>query len=218
MNKYIKTFETFKTSRFDFEIPTEEYIDKVLDTMNIPSTKFKLLGEGAYGFALDLGDSILKITTDKNEVYYAEKLMNIESKNLVKVYQVVEIKSKYQYAKIYAIHQEKLITEFDDRIKNMVWYLSKHNPVTPALLANSLTNDIILDFFRSKFIGWTDDMILHCFDMIKQMYLEAQKYNLPTDEIHCNNVGIRKDTKDLVYFDISSPYESHEINIPIIQI
>lgn len=216
--KYIKTFESFGTISFDFDIPTEKYIEKVLNAMNIPYRELKFIAEGGYGFVVDLDDTILKITTDKNEAYCAEKLLNINSPNLVKIYQVAEVKSNYQYGKLYVIHQEKLITEFNNAIKNMIWYLNKKNPVIYKLLNNTLANDFILDFFRPKFLGWNDEMILRCFDMIKQMYLEAQKYNLPTEEIHSKNIGFRKDGKDLVYFDISSPFETYEINVPVIQI
>jgi hypothetical protein len=218
VNKHIKTFESFSSISFDFEIPTEDYIEKVLVAMGIEHSGFKFLAEGGYGFVVDLGDTILKITLDKTEAYYADKILNINSPNLVKNYKVVEIKSKYQYGKLYAIHQEKLITDFNSSIKNMIWFLNKRNPITGRLLDGTLTDNEVIEFFRTKFLGWDDSMILQCFGMIKQMYLEAQKYNLPTEEIHSNNVGFRKGGKDLVYFDISTPSESPELSIPIIEL
>ncbi len=218
MNKYVKTFENFSNLSFDFEIPAEEYIKKVLDVMNIQYSNIDFIAEGGNGFVVDLGDSVLKITSDKVEAYYADKILNIESPNLVKNYKVVEIISKYQYWKLYAIHQEKLITEFNSSIKNMIWYLNKRNPIIAKLLNGTITDSEVIEFFKTKFLSWDDSMILQCFEMIKALYLEAQKYNLPTEEIHSKNVGLRKNSKDLVYFDISSPNESHELSIPIIEI
>ena len=47
--------------------------------------------------------------------------------------------------------------------------------------------------------------------MYKRVYLEAKKYNIDLTDFHEKNVGIRKSNpNELVYFDISNPYDSYK--------
>lgn len=70
------------------------------------------LDSGTFGYAYDLGHNmILKITTDKSEAVENLKIKNKDPKTLAKIYGVYEI--NYNDKKYYAIHLEKLKTDYD---------------------------------------------------------------------------------------------------------
>ena len=223
MGHYVKSFESFNQSGntiIDFSIPTEEYIIKVLKAMDIEYVEIKIIGEGGYGFIIDLGNnSILKITSDPVEAFYANKLQSIFSTNIVRIYNIKEIVSKYQEQQLFAIHSEKLITNISPVIKKMVDYLHKPNKIKNQLIAGTLNANDIISFFKSKIPSLPEENILLVFDKIDRVYKECIKYELPIYELHSGNIGIAKNnTEELVYFDISSPIESHKPELEIIAI
>lgn len=119
--KYIKFFEEYK-GVFSLDIDIKEYVTKICLNMNISYDKIEVINSGLNGVAIDLGNTVLKITMDTTEVYFAEKLKNIKSENLVEIYDVKQINSKHQYGNLFAIHQEKLITNLNPTILHMIYY------------------------------------------------------------------------------------------------
>lgn len=101
--KYIKFFEEYK-GVFSLDIDIKEYVTKICLNMNISYDKIEVINSGLNGVAIDLGNTVLKITMDTTEVYFAEKLKNIKSENLVEIYDVKQINSKHQYGNLFAIH------------------------------------------------------------------------------------------------------------------
>lgn len=222
MNFKVHLFEEFKKYEYksdsiDFTISIEEYAYKICQFLNIKYDYIEVVGEGGYGIAIDLGDSILKITTDKSEAYYANILLNINSKNLVKIFNVKEVKSDYQYGELYIIHEEKLITNINSVINLIVSYLHKRNPIIGQI--ETVSDDDVYDYFHTKIFSLDRENILNIFYKIKNVYLECNKYNIPFEDFHGSNVGIRKDNPtELVYFDISDPYNTYNLNIDKIEL
>lgn len=200
---FIKTRDEFLNESFsdNFDFVDKQDLENFVKSLNLPYSKIEILGEGGYGLAIDLGDSVLKITHDESEVYFANMLKNIDSKHLVKIYDV-------WYNKFYIIHQEKLFTNINETIKTFLYYLHIRNPLTI-----DSSNADVCDYFTSK-MHITDDMIIKLFDMWKSVASECIKYNIPLSDFHEKNVGYRKsDPTCLVYFDISDPYDYYSEKI-----
>jgi hypothetical protein len=212
--KHIKMFENFKTDIFDFTSKEdfEIFIKDICEKMNINYSYITFLSEGGNGIAVDLGNNILKLTTDFSEAYLANKLKNITSKNLVKIYKVVELLDNKEYSKTYAIHQEKLITHLNPSINTFLYYLHKNNSITKRI--KYVSDDEVYDFFKDKMLSLNRDNIILLFNKWKNVYLECMKYDIPLSDFHGKNVGIRKSNPtELVYFDISNPYEIYDNKI-----
>ena len=202
--KHIKLFEDYISNKFDFETNEEllDYIINICSIMNIEYDYIKLLAEGGNGLAIDLGNSILKITFDFSEVYFAYMLLNVDSPNLIKIY---DIKKTNLY---YIIHEEKLFTNLNNTIFTFLYYLHRRNHITNNI-ENASDNEV-LDYFKDK-LHLSKENILILFNMYKRVYLEAKKYNIDLTDFHEKNVGIRKSNpNELVYFDISNPYDSYK--------
>jgi hypothetical protein len=64
------------------------------------------MGEGLYGKVYDIGNNhVLKITSDKSEIFFSQILKNKKLKNVCRIYRVFKFKSSYKF---YFIEQEKL--------------------------------------------------------------------------------------------------------------
>lgn len=220
---HIKQFEEYywnqgEDSLFDLTITQEEYIKKIVNALNIEYKTITHLADGGYGVAADLGnDTVLKITTEKSEAFYAHKLINIDSPNLIKVYKVFKVESKYQYGTLYVIHMEKLNTKLSGTVRHILNYLQKHNPVVRNIINGEIDPEIVLNFFRGKLIDLSDESILFFFNKWFDVYKECLKYDLPIDDFHSKNAGISKRSNtDLVFFDISSLYSIRENDISTI--
>jgi hypothetical protein len=71
----IKTFEQYAENgnlddAFTLDIPLVEWCHMVLREMNIEYDKVVELDNGNNGVVIDLGKTVLKITTDNSEAYY----------------------------------------------------------------------------------------------------------------------------------------------------
>lgn len=196
--KYIKLFEDYNS--FDL---SENEIKQILDKNNIIYSDIKILGEGANGIAIDLsGDKVLKITIDKSEYYFAKKLLDIESKNLVKIFKVW----KEEY--FYCIVEEKLITKLNTYIHSFIYYMEMRNPISPRI--ETVSDEEVYEYFSGKIRALSKDEIITIFNKYKEVYYECMKYNIPISDFSERNVGIRKtNLNSLVYFDISDPYNSY---------
>lgn len=197
MKSLLQNYKSFKESKdttswsyygdkgqsyIEFKIDPKLYIEKVLNKMNIEYDYKSInpLAEGGHGFVIDIDHkSVLKITTDESEAYYANKLISIKEDNLINVYDVCEIKYDYQYVKLYAIHMEKLNLDVDDNVKNLFNYLHK--------------NDISeLDFKNND---------IYAYKQWKNIIDACNKHDLPIDDLHSKNIGYRNN--NIVFFDIS---------------
>ncbi len=205
--KYFKLFENY-LEYFGFENKEQVYkfANEICSKMNISFTEIKILGGGRNGVAIDLGESILKFSVDDSEAYFAKKLINIDSVNLVKIYDIKEIIS--DECDFYAIHEEKLITKLNSTITNLIYYLNNQNPISNNV--ETISDDKIYDFFKNKLISLEQKDILILYNKWKNVYNETKKYDIPLTDFNQNNVGIRESNpNELVYFDISDPYGSY---------
>lgn len=199
LQNYTRTNESLTSNIFDIEM-----VDNVLIQLGYDPNTIKKLGEGMYGLGLDAGDKVIKITSDSVEAKYAKQLMDITSDHLIKVYDVREI--EYLDIKgIYVIVEEKLNTHLNKTILSMLWYLEHVNPFRNIIGKKDISDESILEFYKGKLLQ-SDENILHIFKEITKVFTEAQQYDLPTHEIRDKNIGARNN--NLVYFDISDPYEA----------
>jgi len=202
-NNFNETFNNFDFINHD---NIEEFVSTICNVMNIKYDYIKVLDEGGNGIAIDLGNSVLKLTYDGSEAYIADKLKTISSDNLIKIYDVCK------YDNIYLLHEEKLITKLNPTINTFISYLNKMNPITSNI--ENVSDDKVYDFFKNKILSFSRENILKLFNMWKEVYNECLKYNIPLTDFHGKNVGIRKENPTkLVYFDISDPYGEYSDKI-----
>ena len=209
--KYLKRFnESF--NNFDLKSDNiEDFITFICEQVNIKYEYIKVIDEGGNGIAIDLGNSVLKLTYDVSEVYIANKLKTIKSDNLIKIYGI------YSYGDMYFIHEEKLITKLNNTINIFISYLNKMNPITSNI--ENVTDDKVYDYFKNKIISFSRENILKLFYLWKEVYNECLKYNIPFTDFHGKNVGVRKENPTkLVYFDISDPTDFYLDKIKNIKI
>jgi len=212
INEFRKLHENYISDHLDFESVEKFniFVESICKSMNIEYNYIKILAEGGNGIAIDLGDSILKLTHDKSEAYFAYKLKNIDSKNLVKIYDI----TYKEDIDMFVIHQEKLITKLNNSINLFVDYLHKQNPITNRI--NIVSDDEVYDYFKNKLISLSRENILLLFEKWKSVYDECKKYDISLSDFHGKNVGIRQSNPtDLVYFDISDPYETYNNKLKI---
>jgi len=225
MNKYIKCFEDHQwdqfsdESHFEIDIPINEWAILVLSELKITYQNISPLGIGGNGSAIDLGnDTVLKITIDKSEAFYANKLIGIDSPNLVKVHEVKRITSPHHYGELFVIHMEKLNTQVYSILKHMVDYLNKHNPITAMIRTGVVpSDDDVYSFFKDRLLSLGRENILYIFSKWMNVYNECVKYDIPIDDFHSKNMGTSKrNPAEFVFYDISSIHSIR--NTPITEI
>jgi hypothetical protein len=206
----IKTFEQYAENgnlddAFTLDIPLVEWCHMVLREMNIEYDKVVELDNGNNGVVIDLGKTVLKITTDNSEAYYAHKLLNIQSDNLVKVYDIILTDSPYQYGELYVIHMEKLNTNLVSTMKSLVDAFYYRNPIVGRLDNNiPVPNEDIIDYLNGQLVNRSSETIMFLYNKWLNVYNECRKYDLPIDDLRWRNVGGRiGNTSELVFFDIS---------------
>src|SRR6478735_8817864 len=164
--KYIKLFENYNLLK-----DIESVVFLICKKLNIKILSLSILSERDNGIVIDLGNSILKITYDISEVYFADKLKYIDSENLVKVYNVVNIISK-NYGNFYIIHQEKLYTKINPIIKKFILFLHKSKL---KFNIDNTTIDDLYDFFKNK-LDLSKENLLSLFNKYKEVYDETKNY------------------------------------------
>lgn len=210
--KYLKLFEEIDCTGFEtdieFKISSVDYVQKVCDAIKIIPSKCEIISEGANGFAVDLGNKVLKVTSDMSEAYYANKLIDITSPNLVDVECVYKIESNFQYDVLYVIVMEKLNTNLHTAFDSLIDMMNKQNKLLSIINnGGELTDDMIYEFFKGKIVSLNKEGIIYVFNKWLNVYRECKKYNLPIDDFRSKNTGISKRNKDeLVFFDISNLY------------
>jgi len=200
--KHLKVFEEFDDNSYDL---TESDIKDILKRNDIPYSHIRILSEGGNGIVIDISDDkVLKVTMDKSEIYFAKKLIGVDSPNLVKIFKVWE--EKY----FHCILEEKLITELNNTISYFVSYMHKKNPINHRI--ETVSDDEVYEYFSTKLISLDKSNIIMLFNKYKEVYYECKKYGISIADFHGKNVGVRKNNPtSLVYFDISDPYNSYEI-------
>lgn len=203
--EYLKMFEDFENDNI-FDL-TENEVKEMLDRNDISYSYIKILAEGGNGIAIELTeDTVLKITFDVSEYYFAKKLIGIDSPNLVKIFKVW--KEEFSYC----IVEEKLITDINSRICNFLYYMHRRNPITHKI--ETVSDDEVYEYFSTKFMGLDKSNIIILFNKYKEVYYECKKYDISMSDFHEKNVGIRKSNPtSLVYFDISDPYNFYSDKI-----
>lgn len=76
------------------------------------NTTPKFIGEGAFGYAYDIGDKVIKVTTDKSEAVDSINIKGKDNKHIANIYDVfhTDVKKKSGSESVYVIVLEKLQT------------------------------------------------------------------------------------------------------------
>ena len=211
--KYIKLFEQYN-DMFDYNI---NHIEEILKIQNVDFVDITYLDSGSYGSVFDLNNgNVLKITNMDSEIYYAKKLIDIESECLVKVENVFFHKyyDMGYNVKVGFIIMEKLITEKGKQFKNFLDYLTLHGTIRN--IYKTINNRGVLKYFKDKLIYTTDEKIIYFWEDYKTILSECEKYKLPIDDLRGRNIGFRNNKP--VFFDIGDIYNSHNHDYSDIEI
>lgn len=207
--EYIKYFESFEQdNKFDYTI------DDIKEILNLRGVKFdyiKYLDCGGYGNVFEIdSNTILKITTMDNEVYYANKIKDIESKYLIDIKDVFfHSYTHYGYnVKNGFIIMEKLNIDLNNRFNNFIYYLHLNNPLSDRY--KFAKPNEVYDFFKDRLKSLEYEDIIEMWNQYVNIRNVLEKYNLPKDDLRARNIGFRNNTP--VFFDISNIYTSKNYN------
>lgn len=211
---YIYKFESFVSeNKFDYTLGD---INNILKERNIHVTNLDYLDSGAYGNAFKLNENlVLKITTSDSEVYYASKLLNVNSNYLVNIKDVFF----HEYFDMgYNVRNGFIIMEYlnTDRRKfnRFIDYLHVHNPISDRYENVPMVE--VINYFKDRLVGVDDEVIIEMFNYYKDIRKELEKYNLPHDDLRGSNIGYRNNRP--IFFDISSIYSSEKYDYSNIEI
>ena len=211
---YINKFESFASeNKFDYTLGD---INNILKERNIHVTNLDYLDSGAYGNAFKLNENlVLKITTSDSEVYYASKLLNVNSNYLVNIKDVFF----HEYFDMgYIVRNGFIIMEYlnADRRKfnRFIDYLHVHNPISDRYENVPMVE--VINYFKDRLVGVDDEVIIEMFNYYKDIRKELEKYNLPHDDLRGSNIGYRNNRP--IFFDISSIYSSEKYDYSNIEI
>lgn len=202
--KYLKTFENYE-ELFDYNI---DDIKAILGLRDINNPSIEFIGEGSYGSAFKLnGNKVLKITSLENEIYYANKIKNISSDKIVKVYDAFfnEYYDVGYTVKNPFILMEHLDTNIDPSLRRFIDYLNGRNPL--ASKVNTAKDSEIISYFK-ELLYKDEDKILEYWSIYKGIVNECLKYNLPIDDLRGNNIGMSNG--NYKFFDISNIHTSKD--------
>lgn len=202
--KYIKLFENYESELFDHTIND---IKKILDLRKTKYIDVTHIASGSYGSAFDLGNNlVLKITTMKSEVYYARKLIGIDSKYLIDVKDCFfHTYSDMGYnIKIGFIIEEKLNMNKGNIFKRFVDILYRYD--SPK--SKDIPDKEFIEYFNSY--NFETETLLKYRFYYNEIIQECKKYDLPIDDLRGDNIGFRNDTP--VLFDIGDIHKSYKHN------
>lgn len=213
--KHLKFFEGFE-EQFDYNI---EQIKDILNLRNVDFVDIDFIDSGAYGSAFDLNNGfVLKLTNMDSELYYAKKLISIDSNHIVKVKDVFF--HKYYdigyTVKVGFIIMEKLDTNKGYKFKNFVDMLNNYGTI--KTIYKTISDNKVLEFFKDKIVSMNNELILSYWQIYKNILTECDRYKLPTDDLRGNNIGFRENTP--IFFDIGDIHNSYKhdfSNIDVIE-
>lgn len=181
--KHLKLFEEFDNTKInDIDLVFSNTHKSLFDitakkvAYRLGCKRPKFLGNGTFGVYYKLDDTKgLKITYDKNEAIFADKIMNRECDFIAKCYEVyeVDIKDSPFREKIYAIVTEILDPLFESEV-------DVYDEFIYDIVYNEHKFDYNLDEFKEIFSQYYD----------KKFY-----YNYY--ELYKSLVGIMKETKSI---------------------
>ncbi|MGD1527158.1 hypothetical protein [Vibrio harveyi] len=142
------------------------------------------LGTGDYGCAFKTQhDEVLKITTDKRELYIAHQLIDLKLESFVKIHTIHIFPNG-----LIGIHQElaSLSNELSKAFVDLCWKALRNNTDKFTISQDLLTN---MESTVQKFVLKYHD--------------ECNLHNLLSSDLHGSNIGLIKD--QIVAFDQRAP-------------
>lgn len=187
-----------------------EIVDKILDKFDL-NKKPKLLGSGLFGYAFDLGDRVLKLTTDQSEAVENLKIKQRGVNRLPIVYGVYEINREINNKKnLYVIFLEKLNLA-PEVIKK---YFDNLDTIFLKELGEDFKDIVYEEYIYNKYYYQRElktdiDRILKDKPKLLEFYYaiidiadEIEKFGIQsTDFLNYNNLGFKNNGK-LGTFDI----------------
>lgn len=166
--------------------------DKIMSYFNI-SDYFEI-GVGFWGVVYDIGDKILKITTDLTEIENAFKLLGENTNHFPHIYNIHKVDfDKQSYGVIIAEKLEKMVTLtqyniIQEKLESILGTLDYEFPIEDEDVIfntfynyslNRLPNNVIKEVKKIPFIK-----------SLFKIDKEAKKYNIKIDDIHYGNLAI----------------------------
>ena len=215
--KRIVKFESFIIEGRESKKPKSEYftkrvaitkldLEEICQNLNLEFNKVKFLSSGSYGNAYQIGDKVLKITTDMREAKTAYDIINSNQKEgVVKYYDVSRFKIKDRF--LYVILMD-YVTPLDK-------YLSEHIKGWDAIefvediivficdrWTTLKSKDEIMNYLSEYYVmggvGFTSAIV----DKIWNLYQKIKTYTKDYPDLHPFNMGIKSDG-EIVLFDFT---------------
>ena len=184
---------------------------KIFENLNEPKIG-KSLGIGGYGEVFEyIGDPtlVIKITTDKSEYESAKKLIDKNTKYLVKYYKAepTEIETKIPESKSsqnYLLIMEKISTVLPEIYNtilddfNIYCYDYDEN-----FYHETIFDDEEIEFIMEDFSDkYSKKDLIFVIEQLKNIVKECQEYSIYTNDYHSKNIGKKDD--NFIFFDIGA--------------
>jgi len=186
-----------------------EFARKVANKLNYELISH--IGCGANGSAYKLtSQRVLKLTTDINEVYTANRLIGDTSNYIVKYYDVKNIESKYLIGNLYAIVMDYLFILTDTKSCTFFdYFLNNFNEQENFFQKNIFNTDQIDNrihyYKRNNLDNLLDDSKIQQYIYnLKCIAYDTKMLGIYPIDIHSGNLGSKVVDGDLIYFDIGA--------------
>lgn len=156
-------------------------MEKIRNRMGL-TEEIKYINSGSWGMAFKIGDKVIKLTSNREEVSVAKKLVGKEIPNVVNYYQILYIE---EYG-IWAI------------LMDLVNMLSKKEKFLIDIFQFCLDLEEVMDEIRPTRITKSEalSMWIEYQDLVESL----EKSGIPTADMHPDNIG--RFHGKLVHFDI----------------
>lgn len=156
-------------------------MEKIKNRMGL-TEEIKYINSGSWGMAFKIGDKVIKLTSNREEVSVAKKLVGKEIPNVVNYYQILYIE---EYG-IWAI------------LMDLVNMLSKKEKFLIDIFQFCLDLEEVMDEIRPTRITKSEalSMWIEYQDLVESL----EKSGIPTADMHPDNIG--RFHGKLVHFDI----------------
>lgn len=199
----IDNFTNFNDQRHHNKIDLKKYTlmefaRKIADKLGYEVISY--LDSGSYGSAFKITKlKVLKLTTDTREVYTAKMLMNKNTEQIVKYYEVKKIESIFLKSDLYAL------------VMNYVFPLGEVNKIffnffgkifEKNIFNQKMIDDFIEQYKKENVITLSDEEIEKNLKELKLLIIEAKKLGIYPLDIHSGNLGYKFVDSKLLYFDV----------------
>lgn len=196
-------------------------LEQICDFLNLPFDEVKFLSSGAYGNAYQIGDKVLKLTTDKQEAKSVYDILKYEqNESIVRYYDISRYKLNNRL--IYVILMDKVtpLDKYMSRIKNIDFgTLDEYiDDVTDLMMDEWNNMKTKKDFLKliDEDKGWdvpTSRFMKKITDDLWDLYVNLRHFIKTTPDVHSLNLGYTDDGR-LVLFDVAELTNVRKFDAP----